>query len=375
MAKTKTLLKVVGTALIVALVATVTTVSLLGSSQESEALVAENGGVLQFTSAGYTVSEDGVSVDILVERVESSEGAVSVYYYTKDGDAIAGEDYVASEGVLNWVDGDKKAKIITVEILDNQVKEGDKHFTVALDKPVNAKLGSPIVAKIAILENEPAAGTFVLGAESFELNEGEKMKIAVKRLGGSEGDVVVKYKIQKNKDVASPFKGELFWKKGDSTDKFIEVATEEDGLVKYRSLTVELKKVAKGAAIGDPGMATVHIIDPKFGGFLDFSEPAYSVNEEGEAVFVTVDRLFGTAGTVSASYVTTSGTALEGKDFELTKGKLEWLRGDNTSKTFKVNILDDNEVELLETFSISLTGSDGEILGYAEVNIVDNDVK
>lgn len=377
MAKTKTLLKAVGATLMVALVVTVTTVSLLGSSQESEALVAGGPGIIQFTSAEYLVGEADGELLVTLERVNGSEGTVSAVISFKDHAAINGKDYVGKDGeVISLDDGEKKGTF-SVEIINNLQLEGNRDFAMTLTQ------GGKVVsaAIVVIIEDEPAEGTFriVQGDKDFVVLEGGKIQIPVERLGGSEGAAVVKYSLKKKKDLATglEFKGELFWKKGEGGIQYVTVATEDDGVAaNLREITLTIKKLPKGAAIVEPSTATIYVADLKFPGELRFSEPAYSVNEEGEAVLITVDRLFSVAGTViSVDYLTTSGTAQAGEDFTTTKGKLEWLRGDDTSKTFKVPILDDKDVELLETFSISLFGAEGEILDSAEVNIVDNDVK
>jgi len=87
---------------------------------------------------------------------------------------------------------------------------------------------------------------------------------------------------------------------------------------------------------------------------------------------VTVKRVDGSEGKISANYATRSGSAKAGNDFEVAKGSLTWPVGDNSNKTLAITITDDTSVEGNETFIISLKGSD-DTSDTVKVTIVDND--
>ena len=75
------------------------------------------------------------------------------------------------------------------------------------------------------------------------------------------------------------------------------------------------------------------------------------------------------------SYSTDSAT--EGSDFTSTSGTLTWPDGDNTDKTFTVNIASDTEDEPDETFVVALSGPSADALLVpsisATVTIIDDD--
>jgi hypothetical protein len=113
-------------------------------------------GILQFSSATYSLKEDGGSVTISVNRAEGSYGTVGVIYATGDGTAIAGSDYTSKSGSLNWGDGDTVNKSFSVAIINDGTYEGDETFKVTLSSPTGgAALGSDKMATISILENDP----------------------------------------------------------------------------------------------------------------------------------------------------------------------------------------------------------------------------
>ena len=64
--------------------------------------------------------------------------AVSVRYRTVDGTAVAGEDYIAvTEGILTIQPHETRSKI-TIEVIGDDIREGDETFMVRLSNPVNA---------------------------------------------------------------------------------------------------------------------------------------------------------------------------------------------------------------------------------------------
>jgi hypothetical protein len=111
-------------------------------------------GVLQFSSATYSVGENGGSVVLNVARTGAAGGAVSVDYATSDGTATANSDYTAASGTLNFADGETQ-KAITINVNDDAAVEGDETFTVALSNPTGgATLGSVNAATVTIIDND-----------------------------------------------------------------------------------------------------------------------------------------------------------------------------------------------------------------------------
>ena len=92
-------------------------------------------------------------------------------------------------------------------------------------------------------------------------------------------------------------------------------------------------------------------------GVVQFATNAYSVAENGGAVTVSVVRVGGSFGNVSATFATSNGVATAGSDYRATNGTLSWVSGDTASKTVVVAILDDTEYESNETFIVTLSGA------------------
>ena len=130
----------------------------LGSPSSATVSIIDNDtparGTVQFSSATFSVAENGGSITLNATRQGGSYGAASVNYATANGTASAGSDYTARSGTLNWTDGDTATKTLSVPILDDSTYEGNETFTVTLSGVVGASLGSPSTTTVTIQENE-----------------------------------------------------------------------------------------------------------------------------------------------------------------------------------------------------------------------------
>ncbi|KAI4815361.1 hypothetical protein KUCAC02_005509, partial [Chaenocephalus aceratus] len=114
----------------------------------------------------------------------------------------------------------------------------------------------------------------------------------------------------------------------------------------------EVGAAPKGQLL-EPLVATVTILDDDHAGIFTFSERMVRVSESVGTMEVTVVRNSGARGTVILPYSTESGTAKEGEDYEEARGELEF-NNDQTTQTFQVRIIDDEEYEKHENFFIVL---------------------
>lgn len=107
----------------------------------------------------FTVSEGAGSIQLAVRRSCSAEGAVQVSYATQDGSngdaAMAGQDYAATSGVLEFAAGEV-VKTIDIPILDNTLYgQPSRYFDLALSDPAGALLGVRAVDTIRIDDDDP----------------------------------------------------------------------------------------------------------------------------------------------------------------------------------------------------------------------------
>jgi hypothetical protein len=108
---------------------------------------------------------------------------------------------------------------------------------------------------------------------------------------------------------------------------------------------------------------------------VNFSQPAYDVNESALTATITVTLDAPVNATTSVDYATSDGTAQAGSDYTSTSGTLTF-DPDQTVGTISVPVIDDGLVEGDETLMVSLSSPVGLDLGSltsATVTIVDDD--
>lgn len=99
-------------------------------------------------------------------------------------------------------------------------------------------------------------------------------------------------------------------------------------------------------------------------GNFSFSSPNYYVSESVGSTSITVNRIGGSAGVATVQYNSSSGTATINQDYTPVVGTLTFLDGES-SKTFTINITDDERNEPAETINFQLSNPTG---GAAIVN-------
>ncbi len=108
---------------------------------------------------------------------------------------------------------------------------------------------------------------------------------------------------------------------------------------------------------------------------IDFSQPTFTIDEDGGTATIAVNRSGGTTGAATVNYITSDVTATAGSDYTATSGTLSFAAGE-VSQTFTIPIFDDSLVERNETINLILSNPSGADLGTqdtAVLSIIDND--
>jgi trimeric autotransporter adhesin len=113
-------------------------------------------GALQFAAATLEVDENAGTASIAVTRTGGSDGAVSVTVVSRDGLAIAGQDYGGLNATtVSFAAGDSAAKTVAVSIIDNDQLEAVETFALELLNPTaGASLAANRETTITINDND-----------------------------------------------------------------------------------------------------------------------------------------------------------------------------------------------------------------------------
>jgi hypothetical protein len=125
-------------------------------------------GVVQFSAPLYIVGEGDLRVNLTATRSGNTSGAASVGFVTNDaagltncnvfnGVASPRCDYEFTIGTVQILAGET-SKTFSVAIVDDSYAEGTENFTITLNNPSSATLGSQSTATVMIVDNETTTG-------------------------------------------------------------------------------------------------------------------------------------------------------------------------------------------------------------------------
>ncbi|MEZ4272764.1 MAG: Calx-beta domain-containing protein [Myxococcota bacterium] len=312
-----------------------------------------------FSQAERSVSEDFGHVAMDVERRGGVSINASVPYSVAGGSAVSGADFEVV-GTQRMFAGGQSSDGITVRLLGDSTSEGLETLLLALGSPSVGSLGDTAQATINIIDHE-SGGTGQLSFESALLShpeDGGFALIRVQRRSGSFGSVSANYSvIAGTASAANDFtvvSGTLVF--GDAeVEKVFSVPVFNDDLVEGDE-TIALSLT--GSAIGPVSSATLILADDERPGTLRFSQTELSVPEHVGFVTVTVERIDGADGEVSARIRTSDVTATAAQDYVQLDQLLTFLPGE-TTRSVQLEILDDFIPEGVESFTIALSEENG----------------
>jgi uncharacterized delta-60 repeat protein len=346
-------------------------------------------GVFGFSSSNFIATSTSAPISVL--RSNGVAGSISVRYSTisSNSTAVVGVDYVGltNAGPLVFNQGVvSNGFVVTVKdhgIIYTNMQEKTVYLALSAlgTSPPGATYG--ISNAILRLINPNYQGYVTLAATNFNAAESSgSLAFIVNRVAGSLGSVSVQYATTDGPSATNgvDYTGStntLSWNSGDVSQKTISVPLIQTSTVgANRQFGVSLFNPMFGVSnapslMGGISNATLTIINDNSSGALQFSAPTYTVNENGGYATLTVVRTGGTAGTISAHYATSDGTAVAGTNYVAVSGTVTLASGQIVTN-ITVPILDDSLVDSPPAnfyFNVSLQGP-GTFVN-AAVHIVD----
>ena len=322
----------------------------------------------------YSVSQSAGTVSVIVKRGGVGTSAISVGYTTANGTAIAGTNYTAKSGVLQWGVNDWTPRTISVPIANAVSFAGDKSFAVVLSKPgTGVSIDYPANATVTIAG---AASTdarrrerVALSASTYSVAQSAgSVTIPVNRSDGTISALAVNYATSNGTAVAgtnyTTQSGTLSWAAGDASAKNIVVPVSSTAFSGTLTFNVALSSPADGATLGTPAMATVSVSGSSTTSSesVALSGSAYSVTQSAGSVTIPVNRSGGTTGAVTVAYATSNGTAVAGQNYTAQSGTLSWAAGDASAKSITVPI-SSTVISGTLTFAVALSKPSGATVG------------
>jgi len=324
---------------------------------------------------------------VRVDRLGNTGAPISVTYQSFDMNALEGVDYVAVSGTLSWTASDLQPKFIDVPIIDNSISNLDRSFSIVL-----GGAGPFHIQGVAVSILDDEVGAFFAFSDEFVSEASGSVTLTVSRTGAATNAASVRWTTSDGtakagqdfgvRNSAVQRTGIVSWPAGDATDKTFTIPILQDASSEGpETFTVSLSMPAGGLVLGAPSVATVTIEDdePPLESSVAFVEPKVLVAEnQGNATLVVRRAPLGGGFSLplTVSFTLAEGNAMEGSDYVMRSGVLNWAAGDAADKAIVIPIANNNVVEPHESFAVSLsTTSPGARIdgALATVVIVDDD--
>jgi uncharacterized delta-60 repeat protein len=321
-------------------------------------------GAFQFTAANYQIPENASFAIITVARTGGTDGTnITVNFNATNGTAVAGVNYTPVSTTLTFPAGEV-FETVFVPVTDDQVITPDLTVNLSLSNPLSpAGLGDQATAVLTII-NVDSGVSFSSGSYSVAKSAVDGVAtIDVIRQGTTTGTCTVNFSTSTNGTAVAgvdfyPTNALITFNPGDTTNT-VQIQVINNILPEGdRTVGLQLTNVV-GALLNSPSNATLTISETvQAAGQLSFSATNYSVSADQTNATLTVVRTNGTSGDVYVDYVTMSGTATPGNNYQTTSGQLQ-IKDGNSSGTISVSLVNNPFVFQTTAFSVLLSNPTG----------------
>ncbi|TFG69107.1 MAG: hypothetical protein E4H27_07410, partial [Anaerolineales bacterium] len=219
---------------------------------------------LFINNKNVTEGDPGSSTQMLfaVTLDDASGKTVTVKYATTNDTAIAGDDYLASEGQLSFAPG-VTSQNIAVTVIGDNLREGNEVFNVVLSTPTNASLGD--ASGKGTITDDDVPELSINDSSKFEGNSGTgNMYFTVRLSKPSTQQIAVNYKTSPGTASAGSdythTSGTLTFSPGEMIKTLKVVYKGDTDPEPHETFNVTLSAPTGGAIISD-GSATGTILD------------------------------------------------------------------------------------------------------------------
>ena len=290
--------------------------------------------VIEFEQANSFVSEGAATATLNVVRRGNAGPTVTVNYATQAGAALAGFDYVATNGTLTFGFGQTNATIL-VPIINDTVPEPEEVFTVSLSNATGgAALGAASIHQVHVQDNDPVQrGAFRFQFGSYRVSEsGSPIVVNVLRVGGTNGPVAVDFATggpgtaQPGSDFVAT-NGTLSFGDTESIKTFTVQLLPDAINEGAESFSIALSNPAGGATLTNPAVTSVTLNDG-VQTLLACDEPSLrAAVSVGGKVVLTCDGVI----PLTSPLIVSNGVVIDATGHDVT------LSGRGSNRIFQVN--------------------------------------
>ena len=237
--------------------------AVLGAPATATVNITDNDTGLHFASCSYQVAEVSGSLLITVARGDDGDFPVTVDYFTTDGTATNGLNYLGATNTLFFAAGDT-LQTFTIPVLNDGLQQPSRTFLLGLRNPTNQVLGTPSRVTVTILHDP---GRVQLPANRYWVaeNEGPLTLMVVRGNDGVLAPFTVDYATADLTAVAGVdylgTTGTLAFAEGELVKTVTVPILYDEQLEPDRQFKLTLSNPTGGVLLGPTNTATITILD------------------------------------------------------------------------------------------------------------------
>ncbi|AFD07410.1 Calx-beta domain-containing protein [Solitalea canadensis] len=314
---------------------------------------------------------DSITFEFYLDRIERD--TVKVDFKTVSGTALAGSDFIQTEGTVTFLPGET-VKLVTIPYIDDAVRETQEIFYVKVSNIINAKISTKSFyyngGSVAVPDD---LITLVIRDDDYPF---KKVKVNINdeivtehetTVGGvfkiilsepTTKDVILNYSLTPGTATSNDVKlasGQVTIRKGNNSGAIIFEVLSDNLIEDAESFQVHLSNPIN--AVLEDSVATGIIIDK----YQANGQPYFVVfrpgfNPEGNKRALISGYLENrNSYSATLDYHTIDGTAIAGIDYVATSGTVTILPDQSASFQIAVDVLNDNVIESTESFKIVIS--------------------
>lgn len=312
--------------------------------------------VIRFSRSGFLGFDGFETFDlerqIKVFRSGNLSQTMTVDYATADGTAIAGQDYTATNGTLNFAAGEV-SKIITITTLDDTIVEADETFSLTLSNPSGGTIAPPATQILTIRNDDTQYEFHPVSLNQSVSETATEAQFRIVRTGRFSEETITFSTTDGTATAPQDYSTVSMTVNfaESQTEAIISVPLNNDNFDEINEFfTVTLSNPPFGATLGTNFTTNLNITDDDASHTVE--NATYYVPESAGIIAVKVRRNVSTVAT-SVAYRTVNITAIQPEDYTETTGTLNFAVG-VSEITVNVPIILNFASEPDETFRFEL---------------------
>ena len=336
------------------------------AAETATVTITDNDGDATVSVVSATVDESAGTITVTVSVDEAVQDGFDVDYTTSDNSAVAGSDYVSTNGTLTFAGGVAgETQTFTLDITEDSVVEALETLDIELSNvvPVSVPVANVLTSDgtISITDNDGNATVSVTSATVDESAGTITVTVSVDKAvqDGFDVDFTTSDGSAIFGSDYVPTNGTLTFVGGTAgeTQTFTMDIVDDSVIEALETLNIELSNVdpvSVPAANILTSDGTISITDND--GDATVSVVSATVDESAGTITVTVSVDNAVQDGFDVDYTTSDVSAVAGSDYVATNGTLTFAGGvAGETQTFTLDITDDSAVEALESLDVQLS--------------------